>query len=117
MITDHSDAQLIHLLTAQMISEVQLFAQQADLLEDGQYCQHLIVGAAYHLAGLCKLALVSQAGGGTGGNSGAATNSNSPVAREPEDDSRPASPIPASPGSRSNSPVPTPGSIPGSDCE
>lgn len=49
---------MIHLLVAQMISEVQLFAQQADLLEDGQYCQHLIVGAAYHLVGPCKLALL-----------------------------------------------------------
>lgn len=52
-------------VVAQMVAELQLLAESAasgELAEDAQYCTHLLVDCAYHLAGPCKLALLEEDG-------------------------------------------------------
>lgn len=58
MIDNFKDAKSINELSLHMLGLVKTLAKEAKLFEDGQYCQHLIVGAVYHLMAPCKLALL-----------------------------------------------------------
>lgn len=53
------DYERIQSTIGMMISEIQLIAERADLMEDGQYCTHLLVDSAYHLIPMIKWELLS----------------------------------------------------------